>query len=47
MFLDHPNIAKVYGIIVESESVHIIMEYSMDGNLSENLFEYQSIDKAK
>ena len=37
MYLNHPNIAKVYGLIVEKDKVYMIMEYCPDGNLADNL----------
>lgn len=37
MFLDHPNIAKVYGLIVEEKHVHLIMEYCADGDMKMNI----------
>ena len=27
MYLSHPNICQVYGLIIEKEKVHMIMEY--------------------
>lgn len=37
MFLNHPNIVKVYGLVVEEDKVYMIMEYCPDGNLADNL----------
>ena len=39
MFLNHPNIVQIYGIIVQKKEVHILMELCIDGNLCENLKE--------
>lgn len=40
MFLDHPNIAKVYGIIIEEKHVHLIMEYCADGDMKMNIRQF-------
>lgn len=37
MYMNHPNIAKTYGIIVEKDKIYIVMELCVDGNLSSNL----------
>ena len=41
MYLNHPNIAKVFGVIVEEDKVHMVMEYCEEGDLKANtsLFE--------
>lgn len=39
MFVDHPNIAKTYGLIVEKNKVYVFMELCMDGDLKQNFKE--------
>lgn len=46
MFLHHPNVAKVYGVIVEEKYVHLIMEYCADGDMAMNLRQYGNEDKS-
>lgn len=33
MFLDHPNIVKLYGFFDDSSHFYIVMEYMEGGNL--------------
>lgn len=40
-FLNHPNIAKIYGLIVEEKYVHLILEYCADGDLASNRNEFE------
>jgi len=37
MFLDHPNITKLYGFFDDAEHIYLIMEYMEEGTLYERI----------
>lgn len=47
MYLDHPNVAKVYGLIVCKQEVHLVMEYCVEGDLASSLYEFRQPKKSK
>jgi serine/threonine protein kinase len=53
MFLDHPNIVKLYGFFDDSTHFYIVMEYMDGGNLfalikkKKKLTEVETIEKLK
>lgn len=47
MFVDHPNIAKTYGIVVEKNKVYVFMQLCMDGDLKQNFKQIKAEKKQK
>ena len=37
MFLDHPNIVKLYGFFDDPEHIYLVMEYMEEGTLYERM----------
>lgn len=44
-FLNHPNIVKLYGFVIDQESIHMILEPCLGKNLYENIQDYSNISE--
>lgn len=47
MFLDHPNIVKMYGYFDDDDNIYIILEVGTGGQLYHYLKKSQSLQEAK
>jgi len=42
-FLNHPNIVKLYGYVIDQEAIHMILEPCLGKNLYENIQYYRNV----
>lgn len=47
MFLDQPNIVKLYSVFHDSEHIYLLMELCMDGNLKAQAKNFKSSKEIK
>jgi len=47
MYLNHPNIVKLYGVFCDEENIYLIMEYCSDNHLSKFIRQRNSLPQSE